>query len=102
MKQQNLFFLHLMAALTISTWAVATQPAAAADISALLARAAAADKGGDPAATIKALEEALETVRVAAPLTVKPLESGDGDSANHLEIGNSTPRLRSGPENQTF
>ena len=72
MKQQNLFFLHLMAALTISTWAVATQPAAAADISALLARAAAADKGGDPAATIKALEEALETVRVAAPLTVKP------------------------------
>ena len=72
MKQQNLFFLHLMAALTISTWAVATQPAAAADISALRARAAAADKGGDPAATIKALEEALETVRVAAPLTVKP------------------------------
>jgi outer membrane protein OmpA-like peptidoglycan-associated protein len=30
MKQQNLFFLHLMVALTISTWAVATQPAAAA------------------------------------------------------------------------
>ena len=72
MKQQNLFFLHLMAALTISTWAVAIQPAAAADISALLARAAAADKGGDSAATIKALEEALETVRAAAPLTVKP------------------------------
>ena len=72
MKQQNLVFLHLIAALTISTWAVVTQPAAAADISALLARAAAADKGGDPAATIKALEEALDTVRVVAPLTVKP------------------------------
>ena len=72
MKQQNLVFLHLMAALTISTWAVATQPAAAADISTLLARAAAANKGGDPAATIKALEEALETARAAAPLTVKP------------------------------
>jgi len=72
MKQQNLFFLHLMAALTISTWAVAMQPAAAADISTLLARAAAANKGGDPAATIKALEEALETARAAAPLTVKP------------------------------
>ncbi|MEX2164249.1 MAG: hypothetical protein WD823_08405 [Sulfuricaulis sp.] len=72
MKQQNRFFLHLMAALSISTGAVAAQPAAAADINALLARAAAADKGGDHAATIKALEEALETVRVAAPLTVKP------------------------------
>jgi hypothetical protein len=67
MKQQNLFFLQLMAAL-----AVATQPAPAADISVLLARAAAADKGGDPVATIKALEEALETVRVVAPLTVEP------------------------------
>jgi len=73
MKQHSLFFFHLMAALTISTWAVATQPAAAADISAVLARAAAADKGGDPAATIKALEEALDTVRMAAPLIVKPI-----------------------------
>jgi hypothetical protein len=42
---------HLMATLTIGTWAIATQPAAAADVSALPARAAAADKGGDPAAT---------------------------------------------------
>jgi hypothetical protein len=72
MKQQNWFFPHLMAALTISAWAVATQPAAAADIGAPLARAAAANKGGDPAATIKALEEALEAVRAAAPLTVTP------------------------------
>ena len=72
MKRQNLPFWHLMAALAISAWAMATQPAAAADISALLARAAAADKGGDPVATIKALEEALETVRAAAPLIVRP------------------------------
>jgi len=72
MKRQKMPFWHLMAALAISAWAMATQPAAAADISALLARAAAADKGGDPAATIKALEEALESVRVAAPLSVKP------------------------------
>lgn len=72
MKRQKLFPLHLMAALAIGTWAVATQPAAAADVSGLLARAAAAEKSGDPAATIKALEEALETVRAAAPLSVKP------------------------------
>jgi hypothetical protein len=45
---------------------------AAADISALLARAASAEKSGDPAASIAALEEALEKVRAEAPLTVKP------------------------------
>ena len=72
MKLQYLFCLRLMAALAISTGAMITQPAAAADISAQLARAATADKSGDPAATIKALEEALETARAAAPLTVKP------------------------------
>jgi hypothetical protein len=45
---------------------------AAADISALLSRAGAAGKSGDHAASIAALEQALEKVRVEAPLTVKP------------------------------
>ncbi len=47
-------------------------PAEAADISALLTRAAAAETAGNPAAAIEALEQALENVRVEAPLTVKP------------------------------
>lgn len=72
MNRRNSLFLLLVAVLTISSWAVASPPAAAADINALLARAAAADKGGDHAGTIKALEQALEMVRVEAPLTVKP------------------------------
>ncbi|MGH9318076.1 MAG: hypothetical protein ACRD1P_13335 [Thermoanaerobaculia bacterium] len=58
----------------VSGWglAMASRPAEAADISALLTRAATAEKGGDHAAAIEALEQALEKVRVEAPLTVKP------------------------------
>lgn len=42
---------------------------AAADISAMLSRADAAEKSGDHAASIGALEQALEKVRAEAPLT---------------------------------
>jgi len=45
---------------------------AAADISAFLARAGTAEKSDDHAASIAALEQALERVRAEAPLTVKP------------------------------
>lgn len=52
--------------------AVMSRPAGAADIGALLTRAGTAEKGGDHAASIEALEQALEKVRVEAPLSVKP------------------------------
>jgi len=51
---------------------VASRPAEAADISALLTRAGTAEKDGDHAAAIESLEQALEKVRVEAPLIVKP------------------------------
>ena len=50
----------------------ASAPVSAADISALLVRAGTAEKSGDHAASIAALEQALEKVRAEAPLTVKP------------------------------
>lgn len=46
--------------------------AQAVDIDALLTRAGTAQKGGDHAASIDALEQALEKVRVEAPLSAKP------------------------------
>jgi hypothetical protein len=51
---------------------VTRAPAEAADISAQLTRAAAAEKAGNHEAAIDALEQALESVRVEAPLVVKP------------------------------
>jgi hypothetical protein len=54
-----------------SVW-VTRAPAEAADISAQLTRAAAAEKAGNHEAAIEALEQALESVRAEAPLTVKP------------------------------
>lgn len=54
-------------------WLVATsRPAEAADISSLLTRAGTAEKSGNHAAAVEALEQALEKVRIEAPLTVKP------------------------------
>jgi len=53
-------------------FAAATGLAIAADIAPQLARAGAAAKGGDPAAGIEALEQALEKLRLEAPLTLKP------------------------------
>jgi len=44
----------------------------AADISAQLTRAGAAEKAGNHEAAIDALEQALESVRLEAPLTIKP------------------------------
>lgn len=46
--------------------------AQAPDVGALVARAQAAVKSGDHAATVDALEQALQQARAAAPLTVKP------------------------------
>ena len=54
-----------------SLW-VTRAPAEAADISAQLTRAAAAEKAGNHEAAVEALEQALESVRVEAPLVVKP------------------------------
>jgi len=54
------------------SFSVSPRPAEAADISALLTRAGTAEEGGNHAAAIEALEEALEKVRAEAPLTVKP------------------------------
>lgn len=50
----------------------AAGPAPAVDVDPLLSRAGAAAKGGNPAAAIEALEEALAKVRAAADLQVKP------------------------------
>jgi len=63
-----------LAIVLVSGWWlwVGYRPAEAADISALLTRAGTAEKGGDHAAAIEALEQALEKVRVEVPLTVKP------------------------------
>ena len=63
-----------LAIVLVSGWglSMASRPAEAADISALLTRAGTAEKGSDHAAAIEALEQALEKVRVEAPLTVKP------------------------------
>lgn len=63
-----------LAIVLASGWglAVMSRPAEAVDISAVLTRAGAAEKGGDHAASIEALEQALEKVRVEAPLSAKP------------------------------
>lgn len=54
------------------SFSVAPRPAEAAEIRALLDRAAAAETLGDHAGSIEALEAALEKVRLDAPLAVKP------------------------------
>lgn len=47
-------------------------PAQAAEITSLLNRAGAAEKSGNYAAALEALEQAIDQVRLQAPLTVKP------------------------------
>ena len=70
---QRLPTIGLAIALVTGWWlSVMSPPAQAVDIGALLTRAATAEKGGDHAASIEALEQALEKVRAEAPLTVKP------------------------------
>jgi len=70
---QRLPAIGLTIVLVSGWWLSPGSPSAgAADISALLTRAGTAEKGGDHAASIEALEQALEKVRVEAPLTVKP------------------------------
>ena len=64
--------MNLPLILAVALCSMVPAGAAAADISALLERAASAEKSGDRAASIGALEEALEKVRAEAPLTVKP------------------------------
>ena len=49
-----------------------TAPAAAADSTSMFSRAETAMKSGNHAAAIEALEQALEKLRVEAPLAVKP------------------------------
>lgn len=54
-------------------WSLATsRPAEAADITSLFTRAETAVKSANHAAAVEALEQALEMVRVEAPLVVKP------------------------------
>lgn len=65
--------LPLIVVLLGACWSlVLSPPAQAADIGSLLSRAGAAEKSGNHAAAIEALEQALEQVRLDAPLTIKP------------------------------
>jgi hypothetical protein len=65
--------LAVIAVVLGACWSLATsRPAEAADISSLLTRAGTAEKSGNHAAAIEALEEALQKVRIEAPLAVKP------------------------------
>ena len=72
MTRRILPLVSCAAILTVSLWFVSPPTVAAADIGALLSRAGAAEKSGDHAASIGALEQALEKVRAEAPMTVKP------------------------------
>jgi len=68
MVRQRLVPIGLVIAV-LGSWSLWVE---AADISAQLTRAAAAAKAGNHDAAIEALEQALESVRLEAPLTVKP------------------------------
>lgn len=63
---------HLIVMVSAGLFCGAGVAARAADIAPLLTRAAAAAKGDSHAATIEALEQALENVRAEAPLTIRP------------------------------
>lgn len=71
-RQRLLPIAFVIALLAGVSFSIARAPAEAADVSVLLTHAGTAAKSGDHAAAIEALEEALEKVRVEAPLTVKP------------------------------